>query len=309
MQRALLSLDGLSVGDALGNCYSTGSLKGRELPPVPWRYTDDTEMALGIVEVLQWHARIDQDELAAVFTRRYLAEPDRGYGPNVMTICRAIHGGVPWKTAATTLLSSERPRGILSRLKSLLGRPEPGKGSFGNGGAMRVAPVGGYFADDMARVVSEASASSEVTHAHPDGIAGAVAVAAAAAGAWRIRTGQLKRSPLALLEFALEHTPPGPTREKMERALTLPADMTAWQAAQVLGNGEPITSAETVPFALWCAGQHLDDYAEALWTAVSVGGDMDTLCAIVGGIVALAVGAVPAEWLEAREGLSLPTMG
>jgi ADP-ribosylglycohydrolase len=43
--------------------------------------------------------------------------------------------------------------------------------------------VGGYFADDMGRLVAEAAASSEVTHAHPDGIAGAVAVAVAAAWA------------------------------------------------------------------------------------------------------------------------------
>jgi ADP-ribosylglycohydrolase len=125
--------------------------------------------------------------------------------------------------------------------------PKEAQGSFGNGGAMRVAPLGGYFADDMGRLVAEAAASSEVTHAHPDGIAGAVAVAAAAAGAWRIRTGQLKRSPLALLECALEHTPAGLTQERMERARSLPADTTAWQAAQVLGNGEPITSVETVP--------------------------------------------------------------
>jgi ADP-ribosylglycohydrolase len=91
----------------------------------------------------------------------------------------------------------------------------------------------------------------------------------------------------------------------MERARGLAADTTAWQAAQVLGNGEPITSVETVPFTLWCAGHHLDSYAEALWTAVSVGGDTDTLCAIVGGIVALATGSVPADWLQSRERLSL----
>jgi ADP-ribosylglycohydrolase len=87
----------------------------------------------------------------------------------------------------------------------------------------------------------------------------------------------------------------------MERARGLPADTTAWQAAQVLGNGEPITSAETVPFTLWCAGRHLDSYAEALWTAVSVGGDMDTNCAIVGGIVALATGSITPDWLQSRE--------
>lgn len=50
------------------------------------------------------------------------------------------------------------------------------------------------------------------------------------------------------------------------------------------------TAPDTVPFALWCAARHIDDYAEAIWTTVSAGGDNDTNCAIVGGIVVLAGG-------------------
>ena len=62
---------------------------------------------------------------------------------------------------------------------------------------------------------------------------------------------------------------------------------------------------DTVPFALWCAARHLNDFAEALWCAISVGGDVDTNCAIVGGIVALAVGRerIPSEWTWYREAL------
>jgi ADP-ribosylglycohydrolase len=57
-----------------------------------------------------------------------------------------------------------------------------------------------------------------------------------------------------------------------------------------------------VPFCLWAAERHLDSYETALWTTASVLGDMDTTCAIVGGIVALA-SPIPAEWLAAREPL------
>jgi ADP-ribosylglycohydrolase len=87
----------------------------------------------------------------------------------------------------------------------------------------------------------------------------------------------------------------------------LPWQISPEQAAQELGNGCPITSAETVPFALWCAAHYLNDYAEAVWVTVSVGGDIDTNCAIVGGIVALAAGleSIPREWLESREPLRL----
>src|SRR5262245_63984537 len=66
-----------------------------------------------------------------------------------------------------------------------------------------------------------------------------------------------------------------------------------------------LTAPGTVPFALWCAAQHLDDYEEALWLTVSGLGDRDTTCAIAGGIVACCTGAegIPAAWRAAREPL------
>ena len=45
-----------------------------------------------------------------------------------------------------------------------------------------------------------------------------------------------------------------------------------------------------MPFALWCAARHIDNYEEALWATVSGLGDRDTTCAIVGGVVTLATG-------------------
>jgi ADP-ribosylglycohydrolase len=47
----------------------------------------------------------------------------------------------------------------------------------------------------------------------------------------------------------------------------------------------------------------LDNYSEAIWATIGVFGDIDTNCAIVGGIVALAAGreSIPKDWLEARE--------
>jgi ADP-ribosylglycohydrolase len=61
----------------------------------------------------------------------------------------------------------------------------------------------------------------------------------------------------------------------------------------------------TVPFTVWCAARHLHNYEEAVWAAASAAGDIDTICAIVGGVVALGCGpgSVPAIWLEAREQL------
>jgi ADP-ribosylglycohydrolase len=66
-----------------------------------------------------------------------------------------------------------------------------------------------------------------------------------------------------------------------------------------------ISAQDTVPFALWCAAQHLAAFEEALWLTVVGPGDRDTTCAMVGGIVAAATGVagLPPEWLRRREPL------
>ncbi len=290
MARVRLALDGLSVGDAFGECFFhpdrvQAILRGhRETPPAPWRYTDDTEMALAIAEVLDAHGGIHQDELAQAFARRYQKNPHRGYGATAFQILAAIHRGEPWHKASREAFG--------------------GQGSMGNGAAMRVAPVGAYFADDLASVVEHARASAEVTHGHPDGQAGAIAVAVAAAWAWQNRDHPL-RSGKDMFDTVLAHTPDGGTRRVLIHAATLPAAVPPTQAADLLGSGQKVVSWDTVPFALWCAARHLDNYTEALWATVSGLGDRDTTCAIAGGIVALAAGqdSIPSQWLAAREPL------
>jgi len=286
-----LALDGLSVGDAFGQRFffppSVESLIAeRAFPAPPWPYTDDTEMSLGIAEVLRRHGRIEQDELAAVFGRRYVVNPMRGYGGTAHGILASLARGEPWRETSGEVFG--------------------GMGSMGNGGAMRVAPVGAYFADDLARVVAEARASAEVTHAHPEGQAGAIAIAVA--GAWAVRRGtsSAPSSPAELFDLVLDLTPPGETRQGIELARGLPLDLSVMTAASVLGNGIRVISPDTVPFCLWCIARHLDDYEEAMWATVSGLGDRDTTCAIVGGIVVLSCGRerIPADWLATREPLA-----
>jgi ADP-ribosylglycohydrolase len=167
---------------------------------------------------------------------------------------------------------------------------------------MRSAPIGAYFADDLARVVAEAKASAEVTHAHPDGQTGAIAVALAAA--WMVReTDQAKKPGLALVQFVLKRLPQTDTYYRLKMALELPVQLSPQTAARRLGNGSRVIASDTVPFCLWCAARHSIDYQEAMWSAVRVYGDIDTNCAIIGGIVALSAGreSLPLEWLNARE--------
>jgi ADP-ribosylglycohydrolase len=290
MKRALGSLDGLSVGDAFGECFFSISLDpvshqqrlANRLPPGwRWLYTDDTEMAMAILEVLDEHRRIDQDELAQAFALRYAADDRRGYGAGAHQLLMRLNGGAAWQQVSQELFG--------------------GAGSLGNGGAMRVAPLGAYFADDDPAVIAEqAQLSAQVTHAHPEGQAGAIAIALAAAWACD-RRASLQRE---LFEFVLAGMPGGLTREGVEEAMALSPSADVSEAVRMLGNGSRVTAPDTVPFALWCAARHLDNYVDALWTTVSGGGDMDTNCAIVGGIVACSnPNGIPAEWLAAREPL------
>lgn len=290
LARARLSLEGLFVGDALGEQFCSPwirdtCLPNRIVPDGKWRWTDDTAMALDIVEVLERHGQIDQDDLARTFARRYQDDPDRGYGPAQHELLQQIHRGEEWFFVSRELFH--------------------GSGSFGNGGAMRAAPVGAYFADDLAAVVSQAAASAEVTHAHPDGQAGAIAVAVATAWAWNWNRSGRIAPPDDMLRTAFELTPPGPTRRGIELAQTIPLDEWAFTAANDLGNGSNITACDTVPFCLWTAAAHLDNYSDALWTAIRVHGDIDTNCAIIGGIIAMAVGeiGIPSQWRARRERL------
>lgn len=287
--RAYLTLEGLSVGDAFGEQFfmdpdeAEARIAARILPTAPWTYTDDTEMACSVVAVLRDHEGIDQDALAQSFARHY--DSKRGYGPNMHGLLARIREGEPWATASASLFG--------------------GQGSQGNGAAMRVAPVGAYFADDLNAAVLHARCSAEVTHTHPEGIAGAVAVAVATAWAWRLRATHPLPRESAFLDLILPMLPDSLVRERIRHARNLPSGASVRLAVAALGNGIGLSAVDTVPFALWCVARYLDDYEAALWLTVSALGDRDTTCAIVGGIVASYTGfeGIPAEWLRAREPL------
>jgi hypothetical protein len=129
----------------------------------------------------------------------------------------------------------------------------------------------------------------------------AVAVAAAVAAGSRGRP----LTPRHLLRPVIALTPAGRVREAIIEALELTAQPHAELAAHRLGNGRCVSAYDTVPFTLWCAARHLDDFAAGLRATASVGGDVDTTCAIVGGILGarLGVDGIPAQWRAALEPL------
>jgi ADP-ribosylglycohydrolase len=241
-------------------------------------------MAISIVDQLDEARAIDQDELAQRFAENF--DPARGYGAGAYRILSAIEDGTYWREASAAAFG--------------------GMGSLGNGAAMRVAPLGAFFADDIDRCIDEARKSAEITHAHEEGIAGAIAVAVGAALTSRRRAAELPNG-RDWLACVRDLVPRGTVRTGIETALALPASTTTKAAADILGNGAAVTAFDTVPFCLWMAAWRSHDYAEALWQTVSAFGDIDTTCAIVGGIVSLQVGleGIPHDWRNARERLPL----
>ncbi len=148
--------------------------------------------------------------------------------------------------------------------------------------------------------------SAEITHAHPEAVLGAVAVAVAAAEAGRARLAGESLGTVRLLEAVLDVIVAGQVRSGVERARRLLGASVA-EASYELGNGARTLAQDTVPFRLWAAATYLNDYRRAIVTCVEAGGDVDTTAAIVGGIVATFTGiggsGVPEEWLGAREPL------
>ncbi len=262
-------------------------LAENQLPPGPWLHTDDTEMAISIAEVLKWHGELDQDALAKRFARRFQRDPDRGYGSTTRRQLEEINAGRTWQDTAIHAFG--------------------GRGSMGNGGAMRVTPLGAYFANDL----------------------GACAAAACARRLLRIRILKalrelspwlLRRPWLGSCEYeagagfaqklfdeVLRFTPESELRQGILRARNTPADLPVQDVARALGNGSLATAPDTVPFCLWMAAHHPHDFVEAIGKTISVDGDCDTNAAIVGGIVALSTGrsGIPKGWLEAREVIAI----
>lgn len=287
--RALASLRGLAVGDALGSQYfvpvNYPLLKRREPPAGPWQWTDDTEMACSVLAVLARHDRIDQDALAQSFAEHH--DFDRGYGPAVNRMLRLIREGGDWRELAAALFN--------------------GQGSWGNGAAMRIAPLGAWYADDPEQATHQAEISAYTTHQHREAVVGAMAVAAAAALA---ADPAGPPTPTDLLDGVIALVPRSAVGAGLRRARDMLDYGDAGTVAAVLGSGRRTSAHDTVPFALWSAARGLDDFERVFWTTAQVGGDVDTTCAIAGGVVASAVtGAPPAAWTEQTEELPgwLPT--
>jgi len=291
INRAKLSLEGLNVGDCFGESFFMDStiasnlIAQRSILEKQWFWTDDSLMGFSVFNILKTFGEIEQYALAQSFADRY--DIERGYGSGMHELMRRFRMGEIWHEAAASLFA--------------------GQGSWGNGSAMRVAPIGAYFAEDLKKVCDEAEKSAVVTHTNEEAIVGAQAVALATASAWQFKQNNFRPSRAEFIEEVLSFLAPSETTSKIRRARDLNKEISTQHAADILGNGIQISCPDTVPFCLFCAGEFLDNYEEAIWEAVSALGDRDTTCAIVGGIVVMYSGieSIPESWSKKREPIPL----
>jgi poly(ADP-ribose) glycohydrolase ARH3 len=273
---------GLAVGDAVGAPYEglthadiffqfgTSDKLVKNPSGDTLFYTDDTEMMIGVAETLVDCGRIEEERLVRAFLENY--HPDRGYGQGARKVLRAMSKGKDWKKVAANHL--------------------PG-GSFGNGAAMRVAPVGLLFANSPDELWEQARLSALPAHTHPLGIEGAQLLAYATA--WALRTTTFDRKELyrELLKRA--------TTEEFRWHLDIAAQLKPRDS--LAGLGSTLHAHRSVVTAIACFAVSPGDFEMVASRALGLGDDTDTVAAMAGSLVGAfaGVGAIPPELLAKFE--------
>ena len=276
---------GSAIGDAIGELAflypeREGLLKQIDRAS-ELSYTDDTAMAIGLAESILKEGRIDQRRLGETFRSNFLREPWRGYASGPPTIFSRVQRlGITYKEAAQNLFG--------------------GRGSFGNGAAMRIAPVGVFY-HNAPDLYEQAALSAEVTHAHPVGVDGAAVQARAVGHAVTLDPG--KGFPMAeflqdLLDFS--RTPEIKAKMMLVEDLILNSTLPAVAVEKI---GRSVAVHESMPFAIYAFLRHITSFEACLLCAVLNGGDRDTLGAMAGAVSGafLGVQSIPESWMGKLE--------
>ncbi|MCD6504576.1 ADP-ribosylglycohydrolase family protein [Candidatus Bathyarchaeota archaeon] len=277
---------GAAIGDAVGAFFegrwriALEEVAARLLEEHTLRYTDDTEMTIGLAESIIRNKRVEPDDLIKTFIENF--EPSRGYGWGTIKVLRRVERGESWREAS--------------------GKAFGGEGSFGNGAAMRVSPVGLFYYDDPEGLVTAAELSSLVTHSHPLGIEGAVVQAYSVSMAVKsdLREGFRWKDLLDDLIGKIARTEVFRRKLQAVREL-LTKKVDREEVVEKLGNG--VEAFNSVPTAIYIFLKNSRDFKAAILNAVCLGGDTDTIASMVGALSGSYLGfqAIPDEWFRKLE--------
>ncbi|NIN53605.1 MAG: hypothetical protein GTN80_10900 [Nitrososphaeria archaeon] len=287
------SLVGTAVGDALGmpvEGWSLDQIESRygeiremldgRLPA--GHYTDDTEMMIGVAESLIENRGFDGERMAQRFINNYNAYRGYGFGPS--RVFSWIKSGEAWNKASERLFDS---------------------GSYGNGGAMRISPIGLYYCEDPEKLRSIANQASQITHAHELGKEGATLQAYAVALAVNNDPHSSPLVPCSYLRRMIEFTENAVYKRKLKCVEMLLGERTdRSRVVAELGNG--IEAFNSVPTAIYSFLSHPDSFEEAVVYAVGLGGDTDTLGAMTGAVSGAyhGIDSIPDRWRNRLENLA-----
>lgn len=258
-------LVGTAIGDALGVPFETMLVNNQELIDwdgvtfigsphhklLPGQYSDDTQMSIMVASSLVNNRGFNPDDLAARYVDWIHSGIARGYGTTTLMAVQNLMSGKHWSESGIA-------------------------GSYGNGTAMRAAPFGIYYRNDLQSLVAICKIDSAITHASEDAEAGSIAIALATAYAVNNDTENL-------LERICEKLPDSKVKGLVYSldSLVNSDKISPQQALRVLGTKANVR--ETVPAALYCF-LRFNNYHEAVYTAIKAGGDTDTTAAIVGAL-------------------------
>jgi ADP-ribosyl-[dinitrogen reductase] hydrolase len=284
---------GCAVGDALGAPFEgywdhqlprrAALLRGfAEVEGYPrGQYTDDTQLTLATIESVVRRGDLEPADVARSIAS--LWKHDSVVGP----------GGACTR-AATTFLRS--------RDWTTCGAPV---GQAGNGTAMRTAALGLFFLRDPERLPAAVADISRITHRDPRSVAGGVAIAKAAQLLATDRhpeavgfCGEIAAA-MRPYEATFSDLVEGlPSRLVEDREVALHA--IAWAGSERPEFSRPVITPFVVPTvlaALWSVLRKPHSWADAVAGAIGLGGDVDTLGAIVGALAGVRLGAaaIPAH--------------
>lgn len=252
---------GAIAGDIIGSPYEGRPIKSTDFPLFSSRsrFTDDSVLTVAT---------------AAALLEGPLAGTESASSP----VPSAAEFGAAYKR-----IGREYPNAGYGGMfiQWLMGGAEGPYGSFGNGSAMRVSPVGWAF-DTPEAVLAAAEQSAACTHNHAEGIKGAQAAALAL---FLARRGSAEHGPGA---EAVKRT----VHEEISRRFSYDLDRKV-ESIRPSYRFDP-TCQGTVPEAI-VAALEAESTEEAIRLAISLGGDADTLASIAGAVAEPLFGGIGEE--------------
>lgn len=294
------SLLGVVLGDCLGSPYEGeynvskvvlqrffDKLTGPYFKAPIHQYTDDTVMTMCVAGSLIEKKEFDDKDLAKRFVSEFYRESKRGYGANIIEVfhkLRVQKFEAVWQPAREQF---------------------EGSGSYGNGGAMRIAPVALYFNNNYKEMLNIAKKCTELTHTHRLGVNGALLQCIAVHQSLFLNP----MKPLDVKEFTnnliikvadIEKENPGldfedanPYKKQLEAMEKLLSQENVHDEEVETVLGTSIAALYSVPTAVYCflrAQQPIPKietncpFQRTIQYAISLGGDTDTIASMAGAI-------------------------